>query len=89
MADKGIIAPVTEPTEWVSSLSYPRKSDGTICPCLDPCDVNKAIIREQCKGPTLDEISPRLSSATVFSKLDAKDGFWSIHLDAFIIPYHI
>ena len=71
MVDKGIITPVAEPTECVSSLIYPRKSDGTIHPCLDPCDLNKAIIREHYKAPTLDEISHRLSSAIVFSKLDA------------------
>ena len=81
MVDNGIIAPITEPTEWVSSLTYPRKSDGTICPCLDPCGLNKAIIHEHYKAPTLEEISHKLSGATVFSKLDAKDGFWSIHLD--------
>ena len=81
MVDNGIIAPVTEPTKWVSSLTYPRKSDGTICPCLDPHDLNKAIIHEHYKAPTLGEISHKLSSATVFLKLDAKDGFWSIHLD--------
>ena len=57
MVDNGIIAPVTEPTEKISSLTYPRKSDGTICPCLDPCDLNKAIIHEHYKAPTLEEIS--------------------------------
>ena len=81
MVDNGIIAPVTEPTKWVSSLTYPRKSDSTICPCLDPHNMNKAIIHEHYIAPTLEEISHKLSSATVFSKLDAKDGFWSIHLD--------
>ena len=81
MVDNEIITPVTEPTEWVSSLTYPRKSDGSIRPCLDPRDLNKAIIREHYKAPTLEEISHKLSGATVFSKLDAKDGFWSIHLD--------
>ena len=81
MVDKGIITPVTKPIEWVSSLTYPRKSGDTICPCLDPLNLNKAIIREHYKAPTLDEISHRLSGATVFSKCDAKDGFWSIHLD--------
>ena len=81
MVDNGIITPVTEPTEWVSSLTYPRKSDGSICPCLDTCNLNKAIIHEHYKAPTLEEISHKLSGATVFSKLDAKDVFWSIHLD--------
>ena len=81
MVDKGIITPVPEPAEWVSSLTYPRKSDGTICPCPDLHNLSKAIIREHYKAPTLDKISYILSCATVFSKLDAKDGFWSIHLD--------
>ena len=64
MVDQVIIAPVTEPTEWVSSLTYPHKADGSLHICLD-----------------LDEITHKLSGAKVFSKLDAKDGFWSIHLD--------
>ena len=81
MVDNGIITPVTEPTKWVSSLTYLRNSDDTIHPCLDPRDLNEAIIHEHYKAPTLEEISHKLSGATVFSKLDAKDGFWSIHLD--------
>ena len=81
MVDNWIDTPVTEPTEWVSSLTYSRKSDGIICPCLDPHILNKAIICEHYKAPTLEEISHKLSSTTVFPKLDAKDGFWSIHLD--------
>ena len=76
-----IITPVTRPTEWVSSITYPTKPDGSLIICLDPCNLNKAIIREHYKALTLEEISHRLSGATVFSKLDAKNGFWSIHLD--------
>ena len=81
MEDLQIITPVTETTEWISSITYPRKPDGTICICLDPKDLNRVIIREHYKAPTLEEISHKLSGATIFSKLDAKDGFWSIHLD--------
>ena len=81
MVDQEIIAPVTEPKEWVSSLTYPQKPDGSLCICLDPRDLNKAIIQEHNKAPTLDEITHKLSGAKVFSKLDVKDGFWSIHLD--------
>ena len=76
-----IITPVTAPTEWVSSITYPTKPDGSLRICLDPCNLNKAIIREHYKAPTLEEISHWLSGATVFSKLNAKNGFWSIHLD--------
>ena len=76
-----IITPVIRPTEWVSSITYPTKLDSLLRTCLDPCDLNKAIIREHYKAPMLEGISHWLSGATVFSKLDTKNGFWSIHLD--------
>ena len=81
MVNKGVLAPVSQLTKWVSSLTYPHKPDGTLCICLDPKDLNKVIVQEHYKAPTLDGISHHLSKATCFSKLDAKDGFWSIHLD--------
>ena len=52
-----IMAPVTTPTEWASSITYPTKQDGSLRICLDPLDLNKAIIREHYKAPTLEEIS--------------------------------
>ena len=81
MKQLGIITPVTRPTDWVSSITYPTKPDGSLRICLDPCNLNKTIIREHYKAPTLEEISHQLSGTTVFNKLDAKNGFWSIHLD--------
>ena len=81
MVLKGVISPVTKPTAWVSSLTYPCKPDGSLHICLDPKDLNKAIVQEHYKAPTLDEITHHLSGATCFSKLDVKDGFWSINLD--------
>ena len=81
MVLKGVIAPVSKPTAWVSSLTYPCKPDGSLHICLNPKNLNKAIVQEHYKAPTLDEITHCLSGATCFSKLDAKDGFWSIHLD--------
>ena len=80
MVLKGVIAPVSNPPAWVSSLTYPHKPDGSLHICLNPRDLNKAIVWEHYKAPTLYEISHQLSGATCFSKLDAKDGFWSIHL---------
>ena len=43
MQDKGIITPVMEPTDWVSSLAYSWKANGDLRVCLDPKDLNKAI----------------------------------------------
>ena len=45
-----IITPVTSPMEWVSSITYPCKPDGTLCICLDPRDLKKTIIREHYKA---------------------------------------
>ena len=55
--------------------------DGSLRICLDLHDLNKSIIREDYKAPTLEEISHWLSGAMVFSKMDTKDWFRSIHLD--------
>ena len=52
-----IISPVTRPTEWVSSITCPTKPDGSLRICLNPHDLNKAIIREHYKAPNIEEIS--------------------------------
>ena len=44
MVLKGVIAPVTKPTAWVSLLTYPHKPDGTLHICPNPKDLNKAIV---------------------------------------------
>ena len=81
MGLQGVTTPISKPTAWVSSLTYPCKPGGSLCICLDPKDLDKAIAWDHYKAPTLDEISHQLSGATCFSKIDAKDGFRSIHLD--------
>ena len=60
---------------------YPHRPDGILYIHLDPRDLNKAIIREHYKASTFGEILHKLSEATIFPKLDAKDGIWSIYLD--------
>ena len=81
MVEQGIITPVTEPTEWVNSMTYPVKPNGDLRICLDPKDLNKAIIQEDYKPPTLDEITHKLSGAKVFSKVDAFKGFYAYRLN--------
>ena len=44
MVLKGVIAPVLKTTAWVSSLTYPCKPDGSLCICINPKDLNKAIV---------------------------------------------
>ena len=75
-----IITKQTEPTPWVSSLMYPKKANGKLRICLDPKDLNKAIIHENHKAPTLEEIAHVLTGATRFSKVDGNKAFFGMHL---------
>ena len=77
----GIIAPVTEPTDWVSSVLAVPKKNGTVRICLDPKDLNKAIKRSHYPLPTIEDMSTQLNNAKVFSVLDAKCGFWQVKLE--------
>ena len=81
MVSQGIIKKVYELTDWVSSIVYVSKSNSKLHLCLDPKDQNKAIMRCQYKTPTMEELSHKLSGTKFFSKLDAKNGYWSVKLD--------
>ena len=80
LESKGIVEKVTIPTEWISSIVVVTKPS-KIRICLDPQDLNKAVIRPKYEMPTLDELLPKLSKAKVFTTLDAKDGFYHVELD--------
>ena len=81
MVAQEVIEPVEEPTEWVNSMVVARKNNGSLRICLDPKDLNKAIQRTHHHTPTLEETTHKLAGAKVFSKLDAKHGYWSVMLD--------
>lgn len=75
-----IIQKVTEPTPWISNMVVVRKPN-KLRICLDPMDLNKGIKRSHYPTPTIDDLSPNLTKAKVFSVVDAKDGFLQIKLD--------
>ena len=76
-----MIQKVEEHTDWCSSLAYSTKKDGSLCVCLDPQKLNASLKRCPHKIPTVEELNPMFANAKMFSKLDAKAGYWSIHLD--------
>ena len=81
MEDMGVMSRVSQPTEWVSSMVYNRKSSGRLRICLDPKDLNRAIKRPYYHTRTLEEITHKLAGATVFSKLDAHHGYWYVKFE--------
>ena len=80
MVEKNILAPVSEATDWVSSMFAVVKPN-KLRICIGPKDLNRAIKRPHYPLPTVEEVAIRLSQAKVFSLLDAKSGFWQVLLD--------
>ena len=81
MEKEGVITKVAEPTDWVSSIVVAKRSNGKLRVCLDPKDLNKSIKRCHHQPPTAEEITHKLAGAKFFSKMDAKNGYWSVKLD--------
>ena len=76
-----VITKVITPTKWVNSLVAFEKAPGKLRVCLDPQDLNNAILRPHYPMRTLDDIMPQLSGARYFTKLDARSGYWAIKLE--------
>ena len=80
LIEEEIITEQVEPTPWVSSVTFPIKLNGEVRVCLDPSNLNKAIIREHHKPMMVEEIAHELAGATVYTKADALKAFLQIYL---------
>ena len=61
MEQKGHIAKVDEPTDWVSSAVYVKKRNGQLRVCLDPRELNKHVKIPKLCLPTIDDVTSRLT----------------------------
>ena len=80
LEQRQVLAKVTKPSDWISSMVAIRKPSGKLQICIDPKDLNQALKHSHYPMPTIEEVLPCLSNAKVFSVLDAKDGFWQVKL---------
>ena len=76
-----MVQKVTVSTQWISCMVTVVKPNGKIRICLDPKDLNEAVLREKYQLPTIGDVASRLHGAKVFTKLDARNGFWHVQLD--------
>ena len=81
LLEQEVIVPVTEPTDWVSSLAYLWKADGDLRTCLKPTHLNKAIRQDHYRTPTLEEITLELAGSTKFTKVDGSSSYYCRVLD--------
>ena len=77
----GVIRKVPQPTNWINSIAYSRKKDGRLIICFDTKDLNKTIKCCNYRAPNVEEVCHKLVDAKFLSKLDAKHGYWSMHVD--------
>ncbi|KAL9967931.1 hypothetical protein ACROYT_G026243 [Oculina patagonica] len=81
LQDLKVIAPVDEPTEWVSQFVVAVKKSGDLRVCIDPKPLNAALKRERYQIPVIDDMLPDLAGARVFTKVDLASAFWQLELD--------
>ena len=75
-----IIASITGPTPWVSSMVTVKRPNGQLRICLDPKDLNRVVKRSHYPLPMMEELLPQQTKAKVVSTFDIKNGFWHIQL---------
>ena len=82
LESQNIIQKVDQPTEWVSRMSIAsKKNSSDIRLCIDPQQLNRALMRECHPLPIIDDILPELAKARIFSRFDLKNGYWHCLLD--------
>ena len=69
------------PTPWVSQLVLTKKKNGQICICIDPQELNKALLREHYTLPVLEDTLHEMCDSHFFSKADLSSGYWHVELD--------
>ena len=91
----GVIAPVTEPTDWVHPLVVIPKPNGGIRLCVDFQKLNQHVRRPYYPTKTPSEAVSNINpSSKYFTTFDAKNGYWQVPLEkesqlltTFITPY--
>ena len=79
---KGIIKPVTQPTDWLSNILVKEKPNEKLWICIDPSQtINRAIRRPKYTIPMTEEKLPLLTEVKVFTIVDVSEVFHTIELD--------
>ena len=72
---------VDETLEWYKSFVLVPKANGKVRLCLDPAQLNQALIRPVHQGLTLSDILPKLNKVQYMSIIDASSGYHNLKLD--------
>ena len=73
---KGYIRPSTSP--FGASILFVKKADGSLRLCVDYRGLNDITIKNRCPIPNIAELRERVAGATIFSKLDLREGYYNL-----------
>ena len=78
-----IITPpgLDEMVEWCNSFVLVPKADSKVRLCLDPAQLNQALIRPIHRGPILNDILHRLNNVKYMSFVNVSLGYHNLQLD--------
>ena len=72
----------SEDTEWCAPIvPVPKAGGKKVRICVDLPRLNRVLVREKYPLPTVDDVLHKLSKSQVFTRLDARSGYWQIPLD--------
>lgn len=77
----GTIAPTDAPTDWVSNVVIATKPSGDLRICINLKALDKALEQERYPIPVIENVLPELLKARVFTKVDARNGYWHVVLE--------
>ena len=85
MLQAGVMKPVKEATPWINSFVIIEGKDKSgnlkLCICLDPMNLNKAIVCELYHFKTPEGIAHLIANSCVMTVCDCKKGYWHQELD--------
>ena len=72
---------VDKSAEWCNSFVLVPKANGKVRLCLDPVRLNQVLKTPIHRGPTLNDILPKLNNVKYMSIIDASSGYYNLQLD--------
>ena len=72
---------VDETVERCNSCVIVSKGNGKLRLCLDPAQLNQALIRPVHRGPTLNYVLSKLNNVKYLSLMDLSSGYHTVKLD--------
>ena len=91
LQDHQILTPlgVDKMAQWYNCYVIVPKPNSTVYLCVDPARFSQALISPVHRGPTLDDILPKLTNVYYMTIIDASSGYRNLKLSKIFIFKHV